>query len=119
MKHALELLLLKDQQVVQAFLSDAPHEALADRIGSWGMTRRFQYLDAAGCGHARETGSKFAIVISNEIFRCLPIWSGFSQVLGHPVIGRRSSDPDMDHPSRLQFYDEERKEWPKEEIGHL
>jgi hypothetical protein len=25
----------------------------------------------------------------------------------------------MDHPSRLQFYDEERKEWPKEEIGHL
>src|SRR5215469_16257355 len=38
---------------------------------------------------------------------------------GDPRIGRRSSDPDMDHPSRLQFYNEERKERPQEEIDHL
>ena len=62
-EHALELLLMQNQQVVQAFLSDAPHEAFADGIGLWGMIRRFQYLDAAGCGQARETGRKFAIVI--------------------------------------------------------
>ncbi len=53
-EHALELLLLKDQQVIEAFLSDAPHEAFADGIGAFRMIRRFQYLDAAGCGHARE-----------------------------------------------------------------
>ena len=34
-EHSLELLLLKDQQVVQAFLPHTPHETLADGIGSW------------------------------------------------------------------------------------
>ena len=29
MEHAVELLLLKDQQVIEAFLPHAPHEALA------------------------------------------------------------------------------------------
>jgi hypothetical protein len=33
-EHALELLLAEDQQVVQAFLSAAPHIAFADRIGA-------------------------------------------------------------------------------------
>ena len=33
-EHTLELPLLQDQQVVQAFLPYAPQEALADRIGS-------------------------------------------------------------------------------------
>ena len=45
MEHALELLLLKDHQVIEAFLPHAPHEALADRIGSGCMIRRFQDLD--------------------------------------------------------------------------
>src|SRR2546423_599706 len=72
-QNALELLLLQNQQVVQAFLSDTPQEALADCIGAWGMIRRFQYLNAAGCGHSRETRRKFAIVITNQILGCLPI----------------------------------------------
>src|SRR5690242_10096576 len=33
-EHALELLFMEDQQMVEAFLSDAPQEALADRISS-------------------------------------------------------------------------------------
>src|SRR5262249_48291936 len=69
----LKLLLLIDQQVIEAFLPHAPHEAFADRIGSWGMIGRFQYLDAAGCGHVRETGPKFAIVISYQILWSLSI----------------------------------------------
>ena len=68
-QNALELLLLQNQQVVQAFLSHTPQEALADRIGAWRMIRRFQYLDAAGCGHARETGSELGITITDEILR--------------------------------------------------
>ncbi len=46
-EHALELLILKDQQVIEAFLPQAPHEALADRIGSGCMKRCFQYLDVS------------------------------------------------------------------------
>ena len=100
-------------------MSDAPHEAFADGIGSWGMIRRFQYLDATGCGHARERGPEFAIVITNEIFRRLPIGGCFSQLLRHPSIGRRASHALMDHPSRFQFYYEEGKERPKEKVRHL
>ena len=119
MEHALELLLLKDQQVIEAFLPHAPHEALADRIGSGCMIRRFQYLDAASCGHVGETGPKFAIVITNEIFRCLSIGGGFSQLLGHPRIGRRACHSNVNHLARLQLENEEREEWSKEEISDL
>ena len=42
MEHAVELLLLKDHQVIEAFLPHAPHEALADRIGSGCMIGRLQ-----------------------------------------------------------------------------
>src|SRR5438067_3211974 len=83
-EHALELLLLKDQQVIEAFLSDAPHEAFADGIGAFRIIRRFQYLDATGCGHARERGPEFALVSTNEIFRRLPRGGGFSQRYAPP-----------------------------------
>ena len=95
-EHALELFLLKDQQVIEAFLSYAPHEALADRIGSWGMIRRFQYLDAAGCGHARERGPKCVVVLAHQVLGCVPIRGGFSQVLPDPRIGRRSGHAYVD-----------------------
>jgi hypothetical protein len=114
----LELLLLKDHQVIEAFLSDAPHEAFADGIGSWGMIRRFQYLDAAGCGHARERGPQFALGSTHELVRRLPRGGCFSQLLRHPSIGRRARHAHMDHPSRFQFYEEEGKERPKEKVSH-
>src|SRR5947208_3038904 len=119
LEHALELLLLKNQQVVQTFLPDAPQEAFADRIGSGSVKGRLEKLDTAGCRHPSKAGPKFAVVITYQILGCLSIGGGFSQLLGHPGIGRRSSDPDMDHPSRLQFDEEERKQRPKEQIGHL
>ncbi len=55
-KHPLQLLLLQHEQVVQAFFSDAPQEALTDRIGSWGMNRCFEKLNATGGRHASKTG---------------------------------------------------------------
>ena len=37
----------------------------------------------------------------------------------HPSIGRRARHAHMDHPSRFQFYYEEGKERPKEQVSHL
>jgi len=77
-----------------------PHtaqEAFTDRIGQWCAVGRFQDLDAAACGHARETGSKFAITIANEVLRRLSIGSRFPQLLCGPGIGRRARDPHLDH----------------------
>jgi hypothetical protein len=44
-EHALEVLLVKDQQVVEAFLSHTPGEAFADRIGSGSMIGCFENLN--------------------------------------------------------------------------
>ena len=96
-EHALELLLVEDQQVVKAFLSHTPQEALADRIGSWCMKRRFEYLDGTRCSHPSKTWSKFTIIITNQILWRLLIRGSFSEVLRHPGISRRSGHSDMDH----------------------
>ena len=95
-EHALELLLAEDQQVVQAFLSDAPHIAFADGIGSWCMIRGFENLDRTCCRYTSEEGPKFAIVISNKILGCLPIRGRFPGLLRYPRVGRRSCHSDMD-----------------------
>ena len=94
----LELLLIQDQQVVEAFLPHAPQEALADRIGSGSVIRRFEYLDTTGRRHASKSRPEFAVVITNEILRRLSKRGGFSQLLGHPGIGWRACHVHMDPP---------------------
>jgi len=114
---ALELLLLKNQQMVEAFLSDAPQKAFADRIGSGSMNRRFENLDATCPRHPSKALPEFAIVITYQILGCEPIRGRFSQLLGHPGIRRGSCHAGMDHPSRLQEGVEEGEERSKKEIG--
>jgi hypothetical protein len=69
MQNTLELLLLKDQQMVEAFLAYTPHEAFADGIGLWSMNRRFEQL---------------AVVITDQIPGCLPIRRRFPERYGLP-----------------------------------
>jgi len=116
---ALELPLMEDQHVVQTFLPHTPHEALANRIGSGSMIRSFEHLNRTICRYTSEVGPEFAIVIPNQILGCLSIRGRFSQLLRHPGIGRGACHAHMDHFPRLQFYDEEREERPKKQIGDL
>ena len=118
-QNALELRLLQDQQMVETFLPYAPQEPFTDGIRSWGMNRRFEQLDAAGFRHPNKAGPKFAIVISNQILGRLLIGGGFSQLLCHPRIGRRSCHTDMDHLARFQFDNKESEERSKEQVSHL
>jgi hypothetical protein len=115
----MQLLLMKDQHVVQALSPDTAQKAFTDRISSWRMIRRFQYLDTAGCCHMCETGSKLAIVITDEMLGHVSIRSCLPQLLCGPHIGGRSRHADMDDLPRSQFNDEKREERPKEEIGDL
>ena len=96
---ALELPLMKDQQVVEAFLPHTPHEAFTDRIRSGSVVRSLENLDVTCRRHPDETGSKLAIVITEQILRCLPIRRGFPKLLRNPGIGRRSCDSNMDYPA--------------------
>ena len=83
--------------MVEALLSYTPHEAFADRIGSGSVIWGLEQLDATGRRHSQETGSKFAVVITDQIVGSLSIWGGFSQLLRHPGISWRSCHADMDH----------------------
>jgi hypothetical protein len=97
LEHTVELPLMEDQQMIETLLPDAPQEPFAEGIGSWCMDGCFEKLDITGRRPSAETGSKFAVVITDEIFGGLPKRSGFSQLLRHPGIGRRASDADVDH----------------------
>jgi hypothetical protein len=105
--------------VVKAFLSHPPGEAFADRIGSGSVIRGAEHFNSTRCRHPSETGSKFTIVITDQILRCLPVGRGCSQLLRHPGIARRPCDASLDHSSGLKLDDEEREKWSKEKISHL
>src|SRR5438445_6973292 len=68
-EHALELLLVEDEQVVKACLSHTPQKAFADRIGSWRMRGSFENLVGTRCSHTSKARPKFAIVITDQILR--------------------------------------------------
>jgi hypothetical protein len=96
-EHALQLLLVEDQQMVKAFLSHTPQETFADRIGSWSMKRRFENLDVTHCRQPSKKWPKFAIIITNQILWRLSKWCGFSELLCDPRVGRRSCHAYVDH----------------------
>jgi len=77
-EHALELLLVEDEQVIKACLPHTPQEAFADRIGSGSVIRCFKNLNSTRCRHTSETGPKFTIVITDQVLWCLPIRRGLS-----------------------------------------
>src|ERR1700674_2837581 len=83
------------------------------------MIRGFENLDVACPRYPSKARPKFAGVIPNQVLWRLSIRSGFSQLLGHPGIGRRARDAHMNHLTRLVFDEEEGKERSKEQIGHL
>lgn len=95
-KDTVQLLLLQDEQMIETLSSYTAQKPLTDRIGSWCVVRRFEHLDAVGCGHVSETGSKLVITITNEIVRRLPKGSRLPQLLGGPGVGRSSCDTHMD-----------------------
>ena len=72
-EHALELLLVEDEQVVKACLSHTPGEAFADRIGAGSVRGCLKNLNRTRCRHTSETGAKFTPVLTDQIRWCLPI----------------------------------------------
>ena len=71
-EHALELLLLQNQQMVQAFLPDTSQEALADGIGSGRVNRRFEQLDTTGCRHPSKAGPNLLSLSRIRYFGACP-----------------------------------------------
>lgn len=72
MKDTNQLLLLKDEKVIETLSSYTSQKAFTDRIGTWCVIRRGEHLDAARVCDSSETGSKRAVMITDEILRRLP-----------------------------------------------
>ena len=119
MKDAVQLLLVKDEQVIETLSSYTSQKAFTDRIGAWCVIRRDEHLDAARVCDSSETGSKLAVMITDEILRRLPIGSCLPQLLSGPGVSWRSRHPDVDNLPRFQFNDEKRKERTEAKVGHL
>ena len=105
--------------MIQALSSNTPQKAFTDGIGSWRVIRCCKNLDAACCCNASETGSKLAIMITDEILRRLAKRSRLPQLLCGPSVGRRARHTYVDDFPRFQFDEEKRKVRPKEEISDL
>ncbi len=119
LEHPMELFLLQDQEMIQAFAPHASQKAFTDDICSWRPVRRSKHVDTTCCCHSCKILPECAIIIPDQIFWGLPIRSGLSQLLRNPGIGGRARHIYMDDLPRLLFNDEERKERTEEEIRHL
>jgi hypothetical protein len=80
----LELLLMKDQKVIQAFSSHAPQKTLTHSIGLRGSIWRSKHLDATGSCHSCKIRPEFLVIIPDEEFWGLPIRSRFPQRYAPP-----------------------------------
>ena len=119
LEKAVELLLIQDEEVIQAFSPHASQKTFTDGICLRGPIRGLKHFDATGCRHSCKTRSEFTIIVPNQVFGCLSIRSRFPQLLRNPGIGRSSCHIHVDDLARLQFDDEERKERTEVEVRHL
>ena len=114
---ALELLLMEDQQMIEALTPHTAQEPLTDGIGAWGVIGGFEHLDATRFSNPIEGHPKLAIVITDEVLRTHTIGRGFSKLLCRPRVGGRACHADVDHFARVQEGGEEGEQRAEEEIG--
>jgi hypothetical protein len=84
-EYALELLLMQDEQMIEALAPHAPEKPLTDGIRSRGLIRCFEDLNATRLCNTGEVPPELAIVIPNEILRSLSKGCGFSQRYALPM----------------------------------
>ena len=77
-QHPVELLLMEDEQMIEALTSYTSQEPLTDGIRSRGVIRSFENLDVTRMSKPREAHPKLAIVITDEVLRSHAIGGGFS-----------------------------------------
>ena len=109
---------MKDEQVIETLTPHTAQEALTDGIGTRGLIRGGEHLDATRLRNPFKAHTKFAIMISDEILRSRAKGGGLPQLLRRPSVGGRAGHADVNHLARVQFDDEKGEERVEEEIGH-
>jgi len=111
-----ELLLMQDEQMIEALTPYTAEKPLTDGIRARGVIRSFENLNVTRLRNPSETHPKLAVVITNEVLRPHAKSGGFSKLLGSPSVSRISCHANVDHFARVQEGDEEGEQRVEEEI---
>ena len=84
-QHPVKLLLMEDEQMIEALTSYTSQEPFTDGIRSRCVIRGFENLDGTRLSKPREAHPKLAIVITDEVLRSHTIGGGFSKLLCGPA----------------------------------
>jgi hypothetical protein len=68
-EHAVELLLMQDEQMIEALTPYTAEKPLTNGIRARSVKRSFEKLTATRSGHSNEAYPKLAIIITDEILR--------------------------------------------------
>ena len=91
------LLLMQDEQVIEALTSHTAQEALTDGSGARSVIRGCEHLDATRLGNPSEAHIKLALMIPDEVFRTSTKGGGFPKRFGRPSVGGRACHADVHH----------------------
>jgi hypothetical protein len=76
-RHAVELLLMQDQEMIEAFTPYTAKEPLTDGMCAWGVSRSCKNLNVTRLRNSSEFQPKRTIVITDEVFRPHTKGAGF------------------------------------------
>ena len=96
-RHAVELLLMQDEQMIEAFTPYTAKESLTDGIRAWGVRRSFKNLNGTRLRNTSEAHPKLAVVITDKVLRPHTKGGGEPSLLSSPRVGGISSHADVDH----------------------
>ena len=76
-EHTVELLLMQDQEMIEALTPYTAEESLTDGIRARGVIRSFENLDVTRLRNPSEAHPKLAVVITDEVLRSYTKGGGF------------------------------------------
>jgi hypothetical protein len=115
---AVELLLMEDEQLIEARTLHTAQEPLTDGIGAWGVIGGFEHLDATRFGNPCEGHPKLALLSKDEVLRSDTKGGSFPKRFGRPRIGGRSPHAYVDHFARVQKGVEEGEQRTEEKVRY-
>lgn len=110
---------IQDDEVIQAFATDAPPEPFANRIRFRCVGRNANGRDACGSDCTIKALSILGVIITNEEVRSGFKRRGFTDLLSELHIGRMAGDTGMDDSSGGMVDDNKDEDRPKEHIVGL
>jgi hypothetical protein len=109
-EHGEQMVVIPDEQMVQALTAERTDEPLTDCIGTRRTERGFNDLNPAASSHRGKMLPILLVVVSDEVLGATTKRRGFTLLLGNPGIGRVARYAQMNHPPRAKVNDHKDKQ---------